>query len=359
MKIDAINFPALKTGRKVDFKKTAFAPEREETGNRVEPLIDGPAIFSSAAKMLKEAKSSIQVEMYTLDNRDMLNLLCSEAKKGISVQVLLDPNAARDPKTAQAFKKDTERLKASGVEVLKFPTGNKRLDHVKLLIVDGNSVLVGGMNWGSHSPVNHDADIKLEGPAVNYYRQFFNSGWKVSGGKNIPVLPGAEKIPGADAEVEGLCTDAKKVHTIKNAVADSIHRAQKSIHLEAFILSDKSTIAGLMEAKQRGVEVKVLLDVTGVVNRASPNEETFDLLKEAGIEVRWYTTDESVKQKMHAKWGVFDGEELIVGSANWSRKGLTRNREIGVRLQDPKTASAFETQFQHDWENRSTDITPD
>ena len=138
----------------------------------------------------------------------------------------------------------------------------------------------------------------------------------------------------------------------------NINRAQKSIHMETFVLSDNEVIDGLLEAKKRGVEVKVLLDPTGVKGGGNLNGKTFDTLKDAGIEVKWYTVDKSVNQMLHAKWGVFDDQELLVGSANWSRNGLTKNREIGIHVKDENTTTAFEEQFQHDWVKRSSDKLP-
>jgi len=323
-----------------------------ETGNRVTPFIDGPAIFPEAEKMIKSADSAIQLEMYTLNHKEMVGLLCGKAEAGVKVQVVLDPSNKGD--------KTTDQLTASGVDVVFFPTNTKRrqIDHIKMLIVDGSSVLMGGMNWSNHSPVNHDADIKLEGPAVNYYRKAFEDAWTRSGGGELPKLPKAQKIPGQNARVLGISSDNFRSTEIKDSVMKNIDQAKKSIHLEAFILSDKNVIEGLVNAKRRGVDVKVLLDPTLVGTPFSSNDKTMARLKEEGIEAKWYAIDESTQQKLHAKWGVFDGEDMIVGSANLSFQGLNVNREIGAELQDKKTVSAFEKQFLEDWKSRSVDDMP-
>ena len=331
--------------------------------NDVTPLIDGPAVFASAREMVKSAQSVIQLEMYDLGHNEMVDLLCHEAKQGITVQVLLDPKPGINPSHTAAKKATVHKLKSNGVEVMYFPLVKDKkihqIDHIKMLIVDGRSVLIGGMNWGVHSPVNHDADIKIEGQAVNYYRNVFNDGWKRSGGKMLTQEPPkAQPVPGKTGEIEGMGTEFKRANGIKRAVMRNIGKAQKSIHLECFVLSDREVIQGLMDAKQRGVEVKVLLDPTGVASNFSPNGKTFDALKEAGIEVKWYEVDSSKKQKLHAKWGVFDNEEMIIGSANWSFSGLQVNREIGAGVKDQPTVCAFDKQFAHDWENRATDKLP-
>ncbi|MCD6310177.1 MAG: phosphatidylserine/phosphatidylglycerophosphate/cardiolipin synthase family protein [Candidatus Eremiobacteraeota bacterium] len=342
-----------------------FSNEVEESSregvNKVSVLVDGPPIFSSAKEMIRSAKKSIQVEMFSFSNAEMTDILCSEAKKGIKVQVLLDPSPGLSADHEKAKAETVKKLKASGVEVLYYDTNKKhrQIDHVKLLIVDGKKVLMGGMNWGEHSPMNHDVDLKIEGPAVNYYQKVFDNAWKKSGGKVIEH-EGAKPVEGGSAKVKGLSTELWRYTTIGKQVLSNIEGAKKYIHLESFVLSDKKVIDALIKAKnERGVDVKVLLAPNGVNEGWNPNGKTFNKLKSAGIDVKWYQSDTSVKEKLHAKWGVFDGEKIIVGSANWSYKGLHINREIAAEVTDKESASVLEKQFQYDWNNRSADTLED
>ena len=345
---------------------SAPGPEVDKftSGNAITPLIDGPAVFSAARNMIKSADSVIQLEMFDLGHKEMVDLMCHEAKQGVTVQVMLDPNPGLNPAHTADKQNTVKKLRANGVEVTYFPLAKdkrlKPIDHIKLLIVDGKSVLIGGMNWGPHSPLNHDADIKIEGEAVNYYRNIFKDAWKRSGGRELKSEPPrAEKVPGATGEIEGIATEYKQVTGIKQSLMKKIKHANKSIHMETFVLSDREVIESLVKAKKRGVDVKILLDPSGVNSGFSPNGKTYDTLQEAGINVKWYNTDTSVNQKLHAKWGVFDGNEMVIGSANWSYKGLQINREIGAALKEKDTVSTFEKQFANDWEKKSTDQIPE
>ncbi|MCL5036207.1 MAG: phosphatidylserine/phosphatidylglycerophosphate/cardiolipin synthase family protein [Chloroflexi bacterium] len=357
----------VKLPSKIDAEKkrepldqVSISSEAAETaaggGNRVEALIDGPAIFSSAKEMISSSKKSIQVEMYSFSHAEMTDLLCKEAKEGKTVQVLLDPGEGLSAGQEKSKQETVDKLKASGVQVLFYDTNKKhnQIDHVKLLIVDGKKVLMGGMNWGEHSPSNHDVDLKIEGPAVDYYQKVFDNAWQKTGGEVIEQEK-AKPVEDGNAQVKGLSTELWKYTTVSQQVLKDIDGAKKSIHLESFVLSDKQVVDGLISAKERGVDVKVLLAPNGVGEGWNPNGKTFDKLKEAGVDVKWYQTDTSVQEKLHAKWGVFDGEKSVVGSANWSYKGLHVNREIAAEVTDKGTASTLEKQFQYDWENRSSD----
>jgi phosphatidylserine/phosphatidylglycerophosphate/cardiolipin synthase-like enzyme len=143
-------------------------------------------------------------------------------------------------------------------------------------------------------------------------------------------------------------------------IMNNIEGAKESIHTEMFVLSDKNVINGLIDAHNRGVDVKVLLDPNGAGKGGwNPNGRTFDTLKEAGVPVKWYDVDTSVQEKLHAKWGVFDGKEVLNGSANWSYKGLHTNREIASDIVDEKVASVFEKVFEQDWNTKGLDKLPD
>lgn len=52
------------------------------------------------------------------------------------------------------------------------------------------------------------------------------------------------------------------------------------------------------------------------------------------------------KRSMHAKCVVVDGRHVLVGSANFTRRGHTRNVEVGVRLDDPELAAVLTAQFE-------------
>jgi len=329
------------------------------SGNKVTPLIDGGPIFSSAKDMIKSAKSNIQVEMYSFTNKEMADLLCDEAKRGIKVQVILDPTSGSNSGQSGQNNEIIEQLKSSGVEVVTYPVDEKKkqIDHVKLLIVDGKSVLMGGMNWGEHSPYNHDANLKIEGPEVNKYEKIFTRDWEKSGGKPFTPPPEAKEVAGGKSLVNSAASEIGQT-SIKPVIMRNIEKAEKSIHAEMFVLSDSDVINGLIDAHNRGVDVKVLLDPNGVSEGWSPNGKTFKTLKKAGVPVKWYNVDTSTQEKLHAKWATIDGKETIIGSANWSYKGLHINREIATNVVDEEVTSVFEKQFEYDWNNKGVDKLP-
>lgn len=134
-----------------------------------------------------------------------------------------------------------------------------------------------------------------------------------------------------------------------------INRAQTSLFVEVYILSDARIIHALERASAQGVAVYVLLEPHpyGLGSQAVGVAER---LRAAGIRVRWsrpgfvYT---------HAKTIVADGRVAIISTANFSRSAFSHNREfllIDHRRRDVRAISAI---FRADWDRVSTRINDD
>jgi cardiolipin synthase len=327
------------------------------SGNKVEALENGDKIMGKIETMITGAKDTVQLQMYRLGHSKIVDLLAETAKKGVKVQVLLDPSLGYDSKDAEQQKKIQDHLTASGVELLKYPTGkpSTRIDHVKLLIVDNKSVLMGGMNYDQHSPMNVDSDVFMQGPVVGQAQDFFQNDWKLSGGKGMPGLKTPKPMPDANADVRLLGTEPDR-KDINTALQENIKNAKKSIFMEAFALADKDTIQNLKDAKGRGVDVKVLLDPNKpvfFVNKKSANE-----LKEAGVDVRWLNVDIDKREKLHSKLAMFDDDKVMIGSANFTKQGLDVNHEIDADIKSKEVNNAFTKMFNEHWETRAVESPP-
>jgi phosphatidylserine/phosphatidylglycerophosphate/cardiolipin synthase-like enzyme len=173
-------------------------PEKSVTSEvgktNVTTLIDGQQIFSKALDYIQKAEKIIQVEMFEFQNKDdvdkhpfngaetvggskeqqqIYDELIKKSKEGVKVQVILDSSkwpAQDDGKGGKGNKfynnlNMVKRLLDAGVDVAIYPRasqGGTKIQHVKLLAVDSNKIIIGGENWGNHSPVNHDACVAIE-----------------------------------------------------------------------------------------------------------------------------------------------------------------------------------------------------
>ncbi len=198
-------------------------PEDSKTAivgrTNVTTLIDGGQIFDKAVEYIKSAQDSIQIEMFEFqhpsidghkwpsngaeavdgfeEHNSLLPMIIKKKKENpnLKVQIILDAHkwymdGAGAP-TRHYNNQDMIRyLKLNGIDVVPYPRpaqSGAALQHVKLVAVDGKKLIIGGMNWGTHSTANHDACVALEtrdgyknSEVDNILTEIFNKDWAFS-----------------------------------------------------------------------------------------------------------------------------------------------------------------------------------
>ena len=283
------------------------------------------SIFQLVGGSIVSARSRVLVEMYELGRPDIVRELGDAVARRVAVRVITDP-------TVVASRRSAAVLDTQGVPERVYPVddGRHQIDHVKLLIVDGEAV-VGGMNWGKHSDRNHDYVLETHVTVdVDRLARIFEQDWSLAGGRPSPLAAAAGEIaqtaPGQ--EIRSMLESAL-IHAMRRALA------------EVYTLTDPEVIAELVQAHRRGALVRVLLDPNQPYNL-----HAYAVLKAGGVEVRWYPIPRGAL--LHAKIGLFDGE-LVLGSANWTLSGLGVNHELDIETGDPQAVAAYGSRFDSDW----------
>lgn len=282
-------------------------------------------IFQLVGSLIGSARSRVLVEMYELGRADVVQELGSAVQRGVSVRVITDP-------TVVASRRSAGVLDTLGVPERVYPVddGRHQIDHVKLLIVDGEAA-VGGMNWGKHSDRNHDYVLETRVTLdVERLVLIFEQDWSLAGGHPAPLVEAAGEV--------SQTTPGTEVRTVLEA---AITHAVQRVFAEIYTLTDPEVIADLVAAHRRGATVRVLLDPN-----QSYNVDAYKLLREAGVEALWYPIPRGAL--LHAKIGLFDGE-LVLGSANWTLSGLGVNHELDIETGDPAAAATYAGRFAADW----------
>lgn len=120
-----------------------------------------------------------------------------------------------------------------------------------------------------------------------------------------------------------------------------IGNAKREIKLEVYEFSYKALADALIEAKQRGVSVKVVLEPSVYQNSAIS-----EYLLNGGVDVNWASKK---FHNTHSKFAVFDSRIVIVGSTNWSKNALMYNREASVIIFSKEISERFERIFDMDF----------
>lgn len=282
-------------------------------------------IFTLVGGLIASAHGRVLVEMYELGRSDVVKALGAARARGVDVRVITDPTVA-------ASRKSSVKLDRLGVLERVYPVddGRHQIDHVKLLIADGEAV-VGGMNWGAHSDRNHDYVLETRVQAeIDRLVMIFDQDWSLAAGRPAPLASAAGEIAQTAPGEE-----------IRAMLSRALVHARQRVLAEVYTLTDPEVIAGLTAAKRHGLTVRVLLDPNQPYNRHG-----YAVLRAGGVEVRWYPIPTGAL--LHAKIGLFDGE-LVLGSANWTLSGLGVNHELDIETGDPRAVAAFASRFDADW----------
>ena len=236
---------------------------------------------------------------------------------------------------------------------------NFKANHRKTVVVDtleGWKTLVTSMN--PHDGSSHHSNVALMvtgNTAIDVLKTEQAVGRMSKG--DIPVVivgefEEAKEFPQAQVLTEKAILDAtlKLIETAKSG---------ENIDLAMFYLSEREIVKELIAAKQRGVNVKVLLDPNkdafGREKNGIPNRQVASELNEASVQVRWCNTQgEQCHSKMIIKSNV-QQSEMILGSANFTARNLKNyNLETNIRVVGNSSADVFkdaQSYFNTAWSN--------
>jgi cardiolipin synthase len=338
----------------------------ESSSGTVEYLIDGKAFFPRFLDAFNKAEKSIDLRTYIFDNDDyahkVANVLKDRDANGVRVRVLLDglptighqkpkkeklPEGYTSPSTIYGYMEDDSK-----VSVRLRPNTWLSLDHSKTTIVDRETAFIGGMNIGKeYRYAWHDMMMELKGPVVGDIQYRFNKAWAISGWLGdfaSAYVQGARKPTveptGKDYPIRILLSSQGDSDIYWGQLA-AIDNAKRYIYIENAYFADNHILYRLVQARRRGVDVRVILPAAGNWGSMNvSNKVTANRMLENGIRVYLYPG------MSHIKAAVFDGWACI-GSANFDRASFRLNVETNIATSHPvPVQGVLDTLFTPDFE---------
>ncbi len=133
---------------------------------------------------------------------------------------------------------------------------------------------------------------------------------------------------------------------LESVDARAIGRAELSIDMAAYVLSDPRIIEALTAAAERGVLVRLYLDKSQFAEHGPTRGGVIEtLLAHPNVAAR--VKGEGVL--MHLKAYAVDGTILRTGSGNFSRSGLASQDNDAIFITDTAVVDAFEGNFERIW----------
>jgi len=239
----------------------------------------------------------------------------------------------------------------SKVEVRVRPSAWFQADHTKTIVIDQKIGFTGGMNIGREYRYDwHDMMMEVQGPVLGELIYDFKLAWAHAGPWGDLGLVFAKKFK-RHPQIQGDGVPVRLLYTkvgnpeLYRVQLEAIRRAGTYIWINNAYFSDNVIINDLIRARERGVDVRVILPSAGnhsIMNKN--NAVTANLMFRNGIKVYFYPG------MSHIKAAVYDGW-LCAGSANFDKLSLRDNLELNLATSDPETVARFEQElFQKDFE---------
>ncbi len=339
-----------------------LARMRFTTGNDAELLVDGEETYRSIFEGIEQAKDYVLVEFYIIrrDNTgaELKQRLMDKAREGVRVYVLYDEVGSPD-----LDKESLAELREAGVDVRHFNSTQGRANrwqlnfrnHRKIVVVDGHSAWVGGLNVGDEYMGRdpeigawRDTHVKVVGPVVKGVQVAFFEDWHWASQELLQLDWTPRPAPsGARRTVLALPTGpADPLETCSLFFLTSINAATERLWLASpYFVPDEQVISALQLAALRGVDVRVLLPdkIDSRLVQLS-GWSYLDELEKVGIKVHRYTAG-----LMHQKVMLIDDDYCTIGTANFDNRSFRLNFEITMAFADAEFAARVQGMLEEDF----------
>ena len=252
----------------------------------------GHDLTEEICSAIRSAQNNIRIKIYSLSSRAVLRALAEKASQGVSVWIHYQLIQNHEP-----FGLDKHPL----VRLQRNTKTHTNLLHKKEIIVDQKLALLGSANF-TYGALTGDVNclVKVLSPELCRLMKQNRSGDCPVGERNCRYLSLYRLGPDAAPEI---------IRHIDNA--------NRSIRLMMFVLSHEGILQALDRAHRRGVEVEIIVDT-------QQRKATFDILQKLRSDIKIF--EGTTCGLVHCKMCTVDNT-LIVGSVNWSNKGLLHNTE--------------------------------
>ena len=260
------------------FLPSALPGPTMTSGNRLELLENGDAIFPAMLAAISSARKTVNFEAYIFWSGEVgtrfRDALAERAARGVAVRVLLDA-VGSSGKSLKAS--DVEAMRRAGCRVEFFHSKKPWMlwvlnhrNHRRVLVVDGKVGFTGGVGFAD--PWRGDADshehwrdtqVRVEGPAVRGLQRAFQENWsEVTGeaARRRRVLPGS---PSGGARSPSPSCPRRRSRRCRARNASTRSRSprprRKSGSPTPISCRTSATADLLVAAARRGVDVRIIV----------------------------------------------------------------------------------------------------
>lgn len=281
---------------------------------------------------INSAKTSIDFAIYGYSSVPSIENAIKNAKaRGVKIRLVYDI----DSTGGNIYPNTNELVKLVGNAKSDALSKEKSaIMHNKFYIFDNKIVITGSANL-SHTDMsgyNSNAIIVIKSAEVaKIYTEEFNQMYEGKFHSNKILTENTSGI-----------YFSPQNKTIQNTILPLIRNSKNYIYIPAFLISHKEMVSELIQAKNRGVDVRIITDALNASAKYSKVRE----LRAAGMPVKI----ENYAGKMHSKTMIIDDRYLVLGSMNFSKSGESKNDENLMVIENKEAAIFYKKFFLYLWD---------
>lgn len=309
----------------------------------------GEDMFPDMIAELEHARQFIFLEYYIIEAGYMLNhildILEKKVQEGVEVRLIYDDIGSIGTVPGDYAKV----LTAKGIKCRPFqpflpflPVIMNHRDHRKLMIIDGKTGFIGGMNLADEY-INRverygywkDTVVRLKGDAVYSMTLMFLTMWEYVGGEKEEIekylkKPDTDKMTFEKGFVQPYCDSPFDEEYVGETVyLNMINQAVDYVYIfTPYLIIDNEMLTSLCNAAKRGVDVRIV--TPGVPDKRIIywiTQSYYRMLLKNGVKIYQYRPG-----FLHAKSFLCDDKTAAVGSVNLDYRSLYLHFECGVFL---------------------------
>jgi cardiolipin synthase len=332
--------------------------------NQVDIMTDGYAFFPELLKDINQAKDHIHIDMYIIEDdalgRLIADALIQKAREGVEVRMIYDDVGCW--KTSHQF---IEMMRRGSIEIVpflpvRFPSFTSKANyrnHRKLIIIDGQTGYIGGMNLalryvkGRGQQPWRDTMLRLTGGVVYGLQKAFLVDWYFV---DRTLITNRRYYPPLSSLTSHLTSIVAQVVTsgpitpypeIMQGFVSAILSARRYLYIETpYFLPNEPVLFALKTAAVGGVDVRIICPkhsdarFTEWASRSYLRE-----LHEAGAKIYLYHAG-----FLHSKLMICDDSLSTTGSTNVDFRSFENNFEANIFIYDQGTALRLKKIFMDD-----------
>ena len=291
---------------------------------------------------------------------ELYDAIAGKAASGVPVYMIIDGVSSYDMTASSSFMTPLYFLRESGVHLIEYnplsvfnlvnPSTLLIREHRKLVVIDGQWAVLGGMNMNYISMGADNIDLQRDSMYVfnspslaSCLVDEFVSIWNESSVEKIDRNDFAVK-EAEEGEITGyLLNQGPGGHADMASMYSSLFSSARDeiVLLPYLAFFDDNMYESLEAAQARGVEVTMYLPIDSRDYVQGALFHDYHNLVEAGFNVYIeYAGEETGLSLLHQKLAVVDERYTVIGSSNINYRSMTLSHEIALVVDSEEFADA-------------------